>query len=84
MFDGPASANYDVDLGPYTLTDWYYPTAFQINAITSQNLQLNNGPPSADNILINGTNKNAKGTGRYNHVSVTFRKSKPIAVSMYL
>ena len=69
VFDGPASANYDEDLGPYMFTDWYYQTAFQIGSISSQNLQRNNGPPSADNLLINGTNKNAKGGGKYNRVS---------------
>lgn len=23
VFHGPAAANYDIDLGPYALTDWY-------------------------------------------------------------
>lgn len=26
IIDGPASSNYDIDLGPYPVTDWYYPT----------------------------------------------------------
>jgi len=26
VIDGPASSNYDIDLGPYPVTDWYYPT----------------------------------------------------------
>lgn len=70
VFDGPASANYDIDLGPYMLNDWYYQTAFQIDAITLQNLQNQGPPPSGDNILINGTNKNAKGGGSYNQVTI--------------
>ena len=74
VFDGPASANYDIDLGPYVLNEWYYQTAYQINAITSQNLQNQAPPPDADNILINGTNKNANGGGSYNQVSITSGK----------
>jgi hypothetical protein len=51
-------------------TDWYYQTAWQVNSITNQNLQNGNGPPTANNILINGTNKNAKGGGSYNKVTI--------------
>ncbi|KAK4503238.1 hypothetical protein PRZ48_006666 [Zasmidium cellare] len=71
VFHGPASANYDIDLGTYSLSDWYYATAYQVAARTLNNLQSKNGPPAADNILINGTNKNAQGGGKYNYVSVT-------------
>lgn len=70
IFDGPASANYDIDLGPYVMSDWYYPTAFQINSLTSVNLQTGNPPPNADTVLINGTNKNANGCGSYNKVTM--------------
>ncbi|KAM0693731.1 hypothetical protein Q7P36_006988 [Cladosporium allicinum] len=74
VFDGPASANYDLDLGPYMVNDWYYRTAYQIDALTLQALQ-NRGPgPGGDNILINGTNKNAAGGGKYN--AVTIKKGK--------
>ncbi|KAK3669926.1 laccase, multicopper oxidase, benzenediol:oxygen oxidorectuctase [Recurvomyces mirabilis] len=70
VLDGPASANYDEDLGPYVLNDWYYQTAYQINSIASVNLAAGGPPPNADNILINGTNKNANGGGQYNKVSI--------------
>ena len=70
IFDGPATSNYDIDLGPYALSDWYYPTAFQINSLASQAVQLGGPPPNADNILINGTNKNANGGGSYNKVTM--------------
>lgn len=70
IFDGPASANYDIDLGTYTVNEWYYQTAWQINSIASQNLQQQGPPPDADNLLINGTNKNADGGGSYNKVSI--------------
>lgn len=71
VFEGPATANYDTDLGVYPITDWYYQTSFQVNAITLQNLANNAPPPSADNILINGTNKNANGGGSYSQVKMT-------------
>lgn len=74
IFDGPASSNYDIDLGPYVLTDWYYPTAYQINSLAIINLQSQGPPPAADTVLINGTNKNANGGGQYN--KVTMKKGK--------
>lgn len=70
IFDGPASANYDEDLGVYPLTDWYYKTAWQIDALTLQNLQDQGPPPAGDNILINGTNQDANGNGKYSQVTI--------------
>ncbi|KAJ5594712.1 uncharacterized protein N7459_000920 [Penicillium hispanicum] len=51
IINGPATANYDVDLGHVFLNDWYHATADQLvlKAATG-------GPPSAPNGLINGTN----------------------------
>ncbi|KAF2434506.1 hypothetical protein EJ08DRAFT_581930 [Tothia fuscella] len=70
IINGPASSNYDLDLGTYTVNDWYYPTSFQIESIANQNLQSGRGPPPGDNILVNGTNKNAAGGGKYNNVQL--------------
>jgi FtsP/CotA-like multicopper oxidase with cupredoxin domain len=70
IINGPASANYDIDLGTYTVSDWYYMTAFQVGNITNQNLQSGQGPPPADNILVNGTNQNAAGGGQYGQVTL--------------
>ncbi|KAF1833201.1 laccase precursor [Decorospora gaudefroyi] len=70
VINGPATANYDVDLGPMAMTDWYYATAFQSAAFAFQNAQNGGGPPAGDNILINGTNKNAAGGGEYNKVTI--------------
>ena len=71
IFDGPASANYDIDLGQYTINEWYYPTSWQVNSLGIQALQGNGTlPPHASNILINGTNVNANGTGQYNQVNI--------------
>lgn len=41
---GPATANYDVDLGALPITDWYYNTAYQGALYAEQN-----GPPIANN-----------------------------------
>ncbi|KAH8151036.1 uncharacterized protein LAJ45_04737 [Morchella importuna] len=51
VINGPTSANYDVDLGPVTLTDWYHATAF-----SEWHVAQTSGPPAAQNGLINGTN----------------------------
>lgn len=70
VINGPATANYDIDLGPYVLQDWYYITAYQAGA-RAFNGGLGGPPPTGDNILVNGTNKNAAGGGNYNRVSIT-------------
>ncbi|TLS29342.1 hypothetical protein PpBr36_01552 [Pyricularia pennisetigena] len=73
---GPASANYDVDLGPYIITDWYHETAdrLQLRAETG-------GPPVANNIVFNGTNINPKGSGgRYNRVKLTRGKKHRLRI----
>lgn len=63
IIDGPATDNYDVDLGPYMVGDWWNSTtAFSVD---SQALQVFTGTPTASTILVNGTNKNALGRGRY-------------------
>ena len=51
LINGPASANYDEDLGHVFLNDWSHETADALytSAQTS-------GPPTLDNGLINGTN----------------------------
>lgn len=74
IFNGPASANYDIDLGVYPVTDWYYPTVYQSQYFAVANAQLQKPPPDADNILINGTNQNAAGGGKYNYVSIASGK----------
>jgi hypothetical protein len=54
QINGPATANYDIDLGVYPITDYYYFTETQ-GVIMTQN---NPVPPMSDNILFNGTNIN--------------------------
>jgi len=48
---GPSTADYDIDLGALPLTDWFHATTFTANAAAVHA----NGPPTADNVLVNGT-----------------------------
>ena len=74
LINGPATANYDIDLGTYLVNDFFYKSATQVSEIVNNNLQNHQGPPPADNILINGTNKNANNGGTYGKVSMTAGK----------
>ncbi|KAI5208553.1 hypothetical protein E4T39_01400 [Aureobasidium subglaciale] len=65
VIDGPATDNYDEDLGPFPITDWYDETAFFNNPLARI------GPPQAYNGLINGMNKSPDGTkGKYYNATV--------------
>ncbi|KAL9082176.1 MAG: hypothetical protein Q9159_006641 [Coniocarpon cinnabarinum] len=74
VIDGPATANYDVDLGPMPVSDWYYTEAFTEDQ--QQNLSLQANPPQKgadpDTVLINGTN--GLDGGLYNIVTLTPNK----------
>ncbi|EUC40009.1 multicopper oxidase [Bipolaris oryzae ATCC 44560] len=61
VINGPATANYDEDLGMLFLNDWDHQTVDELymSAQTS-------GPPTLDNALINGTNIFEDG-GHHNH-----------------
>lgn len=66
VINGPATANYDIDLGPLTITDFYYGSANQASY-----LALTRGPPTAGNGLINGTMMSPDGTaGAYNKITI--------------
>jgi FtsP/CotA-like multicopper oxidase with cupredoxin domain len=67
---GPSSANWDVDLGPVSITDWFHTSAFQEYFIQ---LQFGNPPVGADNGLINGRNM-FNGSGEYSQFK--FEKGK--------
>ncbi|KAI1310840.1 putative extracellular dihydrogeodin oxidase/laccase [Xylaria venustula] len=51
VINGPATANYDEDLGSLFLNDWSHETA-DVEVLSA----LANGPPTLENGLINGTN----------------------------
>lgn len=60
LIHGPASANYDHDLGNMFLQDWHHSTASSLYSIAESQ-----GPPSMDNGLINGTNVWEEGGSRW-------------------
>jgi hypothetical protein len=62
---------YDIDLGPFSISDYYYAGADDIVLLTK-----NAGPPASDNILFNGTNINPQNPseGAYAVVTVTSGK----------
>jgi FtsP/CotA-like multicopper oxidase with cupredoxin domain len=65
IINGPATSNYDYDLGTMTLSDWFYRTAFEVQATLA-------GPgPPGDNVLINGTNVQTNGSGSYHRNTIT-------------
>ena len=71
VFKGPAAANYDIDLGAYPVSDWYHQPVFGVASIARALAQQFLGAPNASTILINGTNQNPSGTGKYNQVTLT-------------
>lgn len=74
QINGPATAEYDIDLGTITLSEIYNQTAFQTGEI-SQTIE----PPQpipARNILINGTNVNVQNPSLGKRFQATFTKGK--------
>lgn len=65
VINGPASLPYDIDLGPFPISDWYHGAAEQLEEIvqSTNNPVAPGAPPPSDNILFNGTNINPSGTG---------------------
>ncbi|KAF5010917.1 hypothetical protein FDECE_2945 [Fusarium decemcellulare] len=51
IIHGPASANYDEDMGTIMISDWSHRTANQLLPEVQRK-----GPATMDNVLINGTN----------------------------
>ncbi len=71
VIDGPASSNYDDDLGVLPINDYYYRPAFELGPLIQRGM-FPRGPPCAENILINGTNKSPNGTsGSYHRNTLT-------------
>jgi len=62
MIHGPATANYDIELGPLPVTDWYYGGVMYHASIAAHTNAL---PPEADNGLINGTMTSNSGGSHY-------------------
>ncbi|THW46308.1 putative multicopper oxidase, type 1 [Aureobasidium pullulans] len=70
LIDGPATANYDIDLGTFPMMDWYYKNADVVNTLALINSQAGGGAPPSDTLLLNGTNNNGAG-GKYQSVALT-------------
>jgi FtsP/CotA-like multicopper oxidase with cupredoxin domain len=70
QINGPASLPYDIDLGVFPISDYYYRTADELVAFTKSN-----GAPPSDNILINGTAIHPV-TGFGTRANVTLTKGK--------
>lgn len=70
VINGPSTANYDVDLGAYPMTDWFYADIFTVNAASLHA----NGPPTSDNVLVNGSMVSSHG-GKYAETILTPGKS---------
>lgn len=68
--NGPASSDYDIDLGPFVLSDYYHMTADEAVIYTQTN-----GAPASDNVLFNGSAVNPDtGSGEYAKVTLTSGK----------
>ncbi|EOD46054.1 putative multicopper oxidase protein [Neofusicoccum parvum UCRNP2] len=66
--NGPATANYDIDVGHVFLNDWSHETSSSLEIQSELN-----GPPTLENGLINGTNVyNNSGTVTGSRFETTF------------
>lgn len=61
VINGPATRNYDIDLGPLPITDWFHKSVF---VLSLDALHVPGPPPAGQGGLINGTMKTADG-GKY-------------------
>ncbi|KAK3324236.1 Cupredoxin [Cercophora scortea] len=76
VIHGPNTANWDIDLGPLVITDYYHQSAYALaSSATTQTLGI---PPVAVSGLINGknTNLNTNLTTVGSHYQMTFTKGK--------
>jgi FtsP/CotA-like multicopper oxidase with cupredoxin domain len=69
VVNGPTSDNWDIDLGPYPIMDYYWETADRLQ----RRAELpTGGPPDSDNVLFRGKNINPNGTGgAYDFMTLT-------------
>ncbi|WPH00920.1 multicopper oxidase [Acrodontium crateriforme] len=81
VIHGPATANYDYDLGPLPITDWYYPA---VAVLASLALHTNGLPPEADNALINGSMTSSSGAILFLSFLAASHESSQVSGVMYL
>ncbi|CAL3968634.1 unnamed protein product [Diplocarpon coronariae] len=65
VIHGPSSADYDLDLGPVAITDFYYEQMTALGGVADGSVIIPGhfGPPTPDNGLINGAIMNPAKTG---------------------
>ncbi|KAK4188254.1 putative laccase precursor [Podospora australis] len=78
VINGPQTANWDIDLGPLLVNDYYHDTVWRL-AVTNQTMTTGQ-PPDADNGLFNGKNK-WNGGGAYHTLSFTSGKKHLIRLA---
>ncbi|KAH7093948.1 laccase [Auriculariales sp. MPI-PUGE-AT-0066] len=72
QINGPATEEYEIDLGTVTLSDWFaLQTAFQKGYAAERG-----GPPPSDNFLVNGTNVNVNNTAQGERFKLNFTPGK--------
>nr|AHZ58333.1 laccase [Auricularia auricula-judae]AHZ58334.1 laccase [Auricularia auricula-judae] len=71
VINGPATAEYDVDLGPITINEWFHQTAYAAAYAAERS-----GPPRPQNFLIGGTNALATDTTKGKRFTRTFESGK--------
>lgn len=71
---GPAADNYDIDVGPYLMTDYYHDTADRLALVAEK--VANGPPPDSDNVLFRGKGIRAVGGtgGSYDRLVLTPKK----------
>ncbi|KAL1902381.1 hypothetical protein Sste5346_001361 [Sporothrix stenoceras] len=79
--NGPASLPYDIDLGPFPISDWYYASADQLlDRVSSAANPFVPGQPGAsppsDNLFFNGTNINPLNPSQGAYATVTLEPGK--------
>ncbi|KAK3683387.1 Cupredoxin [Podospora appendiculata] len=79
--DGPASYDYDIDLGVFPISDWYYGGVDNLLNRVSDPLNpfvpgLPGSPPTSDNVFFNGTNINPQDLNHGNYAKITFTPGK--------
>jgi len=62
---------YDIDLGPVSLTDWFWRTAYQAAYAAERT-----GAPPPQNFLVNGMNVNPLNTTQGQRAKLTFTPGK--------
>lgn len=77
IIDGPATVNYDIDLGTLPITDYYYIPASTLNEVAQHSPS---GPPKPNNILVNGSHVNGNGGGSYFKMTVDKGKKYRIRI----